>query len=100
MSKLNALMIDFTTVRRILGQNRPFFIFGFLGALFMAQTKITVTGLTSKADGDKLVEQTSSVVGVRFVNANHEQGYVVVTHSEEFDEGAFKAAVTAAGFGA
>lgn len=64
----------------------------------MAQTKITVSGLSSKADGDKLVEQTSSVVGVRFVNANHEQGYVVVTHGDDFDENAFKAAVTAAGF--
>lgn len=56
--------------------------------------------MTSKTDGDKLAEQTSSVAGVRFVNANHEQGYVVVTHTDDFDENAFKAAVNAAGFSA
>lgn len=66
----------------------------------MAQSKIAVTGLTSKADGDKLVEQTSSVAGVKFVNANHEQGFVIVTHDDSFDEGAFKAAINAAGFSA
>lgn len=66
----------------------------------MAQSKINVSGMTSKTDGDKLAEQTSSVAGVRFVNANHEQGYVVVTHTDDFDENAFKAAVNAAGFSA
>lgn len=66
----------------------------------MAQSKINVSGMSSKADGDKLVEQTASVAGVRFVNANHEQGYVLVTHTDEFDENAFKAAVNAAGFSA
>lgn len=66
----------------------------------MAQTKINVSGLNSKNDGDRLVEQTSSVAGVKFVNANHEQGYVVVTHGDDFDENAFKAAVAAAGFSA
>lgn len=66
----------------------------------MAQTKIAVSGMSSKADGDKLAEQTASVAGVRFVNANHEQGYVVVTHSDEFDVEAYKAAANAAGFSA
>lgn len=65
----------------------------------MAQSKITVTGMGSKADGDRLVEQTSSVKGVKFVNANPEGSYVVITHGDDFDEGAFKDAVKAAGFG-
>lgn len=66
----------------------------------MAQTKITITGLSSKADGDKLAEQTSGVAGVRFVNVNHEEGYAVVTHGDDFNADAFKAAVAAAGFSA
>ncbi|QMT31283.1 hypothetical protein [Alysiella filiformis] len=66
----------------------------------MAQTKITITGLNNKADGDKLAEQTSGVVGVKFVNVNHEQGYAVVTHGDDFNVDNFKAAVAAAGFGA
>lgn len=65
----------------------------------MAQSKITVTGMTSKQDGDKVAEQTSSVAGVKFVNVNYEAGFVIVTHGDDFDEAAFKAAVTAAGFG-
>lgn len=56
--------------------------------------------MKSKQDGDRLVEETSSVAGVKFVNANHEEGYVVVTHGDNFDEAAFKTAVKAAGFGA
>ena len=56
----------------------------------MAQTK----------DADKLVAATDSVTGVKFVNANVEGGYVVVTHGDNFDEAAFKAAVAAAGFSA
>lgn len=66
----------------------------------MAQTKIIVAGMSSKVDGDKLAEQTGSVAGVKFVNANHEQGYVVVTHGDDFDVDAFKAAINAAGFSA
>lgn len=66
----------------------------------MAQVKIAVGGMASKEDGDKLVAKTENVVGVRFVNANHEQGYVVVTHTDAFDEAAYKAAVSAAGFSA
>ena len=52
----------------------------------------------SKQDGDRLAEQTAGVAGVRFVNANHEEGYVVVTYGDGFDEAAYKAAVNAAGF--
>ncbi len=66
----------------------------------MPQSKIAVSGMKSKQDGDRLVEETSSVAGVKFVNANHEEGYVVVTHGDNFDEAAFKTAVKAAGFGA
>lgn len=66
----------------------------------MAQTKIDVGGLSTKADGDKLAEQTSGVAGVKFVNVNHEQGYAVITHGDDFDLAAFKAAVAAAGFSA
>ncbi|MDO4433228.1 MAG: hypothetical protein Q4B82_01440 [Alysiella sp.] len=66
----------------------------------MAQVKINVSGMTGKADGDRLVDQTSNVPGVKFVNANHDDGYVIVTHGDGFDEAAFKAAVNAAGFSA
>lgn len=66
----------------------------------MAQSKITVTGMGGKADADRLVEQTSSVKGVKFVNANPDENYVVVTHGDDFDEAAFKAAINAAGFSA
>jgi len=66
----------------------------------MAQSKIDVGGMSSKQDGDRLVEATSNVAGVRFVNANHEGGYVVVTHTDDFDPAAYKAAVNATGFSA
>ncbi|MCG7656967.1 hypothetical protein [Wielerella bovis] len=66
----------------------------------MAQSKIMVSGMNSKQDGDKVAEQTSNIAGVKFVNANHEQGFVIVTHGDDFDEAAFKAAVVAAGFSA
>ncbi|ULJ61336.1 hypothetical protein [Wielerella bovis] len=66
----------------------------------MAQSKIMVSGMNSKQDGDKVAEQTSNIAGVKFVNANHEQGFVIVTHGDDFDEAAFKAAVAAAGFSA
>ncbi|WP_032137562.1 hypothetical protein [Kingella negevensis] len=66
----------------------------------MAQSKITVSGLKSKEDGDRLVEKTSSLASVKFINANHEGGFVIVTYGDDFDEAAFKAAVNAAGFGA
>lgn len=64
----------------------------------MPQCKISVSGMNSKQDGDRLVAETEKVAGVRFVNANHEDGYVVVTFGDGFDEAAYKAAVGAAGF--
>ena len=65
----------------------------------MAQSKMTVSGLNGKEDAEKLVNATADVSGVRFVNVNLAQGFIVVTYSDDFDEAAFKAAVTAAGFG-
>ena len=44
----------------------------------MAQSKITITGLSNKADADKITENTASVVGVKFVNVNYEQGFAMV----------------------
>ncbi|RRD89926.1 hypothetical protein [Conchiformibius steedae] len=64
----------------------------------MAQSKIVVNGLKDKGDADKLVAQTEHVAGIRWVNVNVEEGYVVITHSDAFDEVLFKAAVEAAGF--
>lgn len=65
----------------------------------MPQSKMSVSGLNGKEDAEKLVNATADVSGVRFVNVNLAQGFIVVTHSDDFDEAAFKAAVTAAGFG-
>ena len=83
-----------------LGEQHCFFVKHICEVNKMAQSKIDVSGMTSKQDGDRLVEATSNVAGVRFVNANHEGGYVVVTHTDDFDAAAYKAAVNAAGFGA
>ena len=83
-----------------LGEQRCFFVKHICEVNKMAQSKIDVSGMTSKQDGDRLVEATSNVAGVCFVNANHEGGYVVVTHTDDFDPAAYKAAVNAAGFSA
>ena len=64
----------------------------------MAQSKITITGLSNKADADKITENTASVVGVKFVNVNYEQGFAMVTHGDDLDAEAFKAAVNNLGF--
>lgn len=65
----------------------------------MAQSTITVTGMKDTADSDRLIDRIVSVAGIRFVKPNHEDGYVVVTHDNSFDEAEFKQAVEAAGFG-
>ena len=83
-----------------LGEQHCFFVKHICEVNKMAQSKIDVSGMTSKQDGDRLVEATSNVAGVKFVNANHEGGYVVVTHGDDFDAAAYKAAVNAAGFSA
>lgn len=66
----------------------------------MPQTLIQVSGMKDKADSDRLVEKGETVAGVKMVNANHEDGRVVVTHGDGFDEAAFKAAVSELGFSA
>lgn len=48
--------------------------------------------VTSKDAADQLVADTESVKGVKWVNVNIDQGTIVVTHSEDYDEAAFKSA--------
>ncbi|MBO1531024.1 hypothetical protein J3492_07320 [Psychrobacter sp. F1192] len=48
--------------------------------------------VTSKDAADQLVADTESVQGVKWVNVNIDQGTIVVTHSEDYDEAAFKSA--------
>ncbi len=66
----------------------------------MPQTKLQVTGMKDKNDAKKIIEAGETLAEVKMVNANFETGVVVVTHSDGFDEAAFKAAVSAAGFSA
>ncbi len=66
----------------------------------MPQTKLQVTGMKDKNDAKKIIEAGEALAGVKMVNANFETGVVVVTHGDGFDEAAFKASVSAAGFSA
>lgn len=66
----------------------------------MPQMLIQVAGMASKTDADRLVAKGEAVAGVKMVNANHEDGCVVITHGEGFDVEAFKAALNAEGFSA
>ena len=68
----------------------------------MAQTRLVATGITSKADADKIAqagEAVEAVEGVRFVNVNHEDGGIVITHTDAFNADTFKSAIQALGFG-
>ena len=65
----------------------------------MAQTRLVATGITSKADADKIAPAGEAVEGVRFVNVNHEDGGIVITHSDAFNADTFKSAIQALGFG-
>lgn len=56
----------------------------------MAQTKYDII-IDDKEDADQLVEKTSNIQGVRWVNVNVGSS-VVVTHDDSFDEAAFKSA--------
>lgn len=58
----------------------------------MAQTQFNVA-VADQAAADALVAKTENITGVRFVNVNVDKGTVVVTHGDDFDEAAFKAAV-------
>ena len=65
----------------------------------MPQWKLDVTGMASKEDSRKLIAKGEEVSGVRMVNANHETGVVVVTHTADgFDQATFKAAIAELGF--
>ncbi|WP_367111119.1 hypothetical protein [uncultured Psychrobacter sp.] len=48
------------------------------------------TSIANKDAADKLVADTNNISGVKWVNVNIEQGTIVVTHSEDYDEAAFK----------
>ncbi len=55
----------------------------------MPQTSYQIS-MTDKEAADKLVADTDNVPGVKWVNVNVEQGIVVVTHGEDYDEEGFK----------
>ncbi len=57
----------------------------------MAQTKYDVI-ISDKAKADEIVAKVEQVQGVKFVNVNIDSS-IVVTHSDDYDEGAFKAIV-------
>lgn len=57
----------------------------------MPQTKYDVT-VGDKAAADELVKKTENVQGVKFVNVGADGNGIVVTHGDDFDEAAFKAA--------
>ena len=57
----------------------------------MPQTKYDFK-VADQAAADTLVKNTEEIQGVKFVNVNIDNGSVVVTHGEDFDEAAFKAA--------
>lgn len=57
----------------------------------MPQTKYDVQ-ISDKALAEEIIKKTEELKGVKFVNVNIDHGSIVVTHSEDFDEAAFKAA--------
>lgn len=57
----------------------------------MPQTKYDIV-VGDKAAADAFVAKTENVKGVKFVNVGVDGTGVVVTHSEDYDEAAFKAA--------
>lgn len=57
----------------------------------MPQSCYNVT-ITDKDTAEDLVTKGNSVTGVKWINVNIDKGLVVVTHSEDYDEAAFKLA--------
>lgn len=57
----------------------------------MPQSQFNTT-VADQAAADAIVAKTENLAGVKFVNVNIEKGTIVVTHGDDFDEGAFKAA--------
>lgn len=58
----------------------------------MPQTKFDAK-VADQAAADQIVSKAEGVADVKFVNVNLEQGTIVVTHGDDFDESAFKSAV-------
>ncbi len=56
----------------------------------MPQSQFNLT-VADQAAADALVAKAETITGVKFVNVNIDKGTVVVTHSDDFDEAAFKA---------
>lgn len=57
----------------------------------MPQSQFNVT-VADQTAADAIVAKTENVAGVKFVNVNVDKGTIVVTHGDDFDENAFKAA--------
>lgn len=57
----------------------------------MPQTKYDIQ-IGDKAAAEEFVKKTENVQGVKFVNVGADGNGVVVTHGDDFDEAAFKAA--------
>ncbi|OBX79478.1 hypothetical protein A9308_00050 [Moraxella atlantae] len=57
----------------------------------MPQTKYDIK-VGDKAAADEFVKKTETVKGVKFVNVSTDGNMVVVTHGDDYDEAAFKAA--------
>lgn len=57
----------------------------------MAQKQYTIS-IADQATADQIIANTENIAGVRFVNINIAGGTIVVTHGDDFDEEAFKAA--------
>lgn len=57
----------------------------------MPQSQFDVK-VADQAAADQIVANTESVAGLKFVNINVDAGTIVVTHGDDFDEAAFKAA--------
>ncbi|WNP27447.1 hypothetical protein RNZ41_10325 [Moraxella sp. DOX410] len=57
----------------------------------MPQTKYDLP-IADQATADEIIKKTEDIKGVKFVNINP-NGTIVVTHSDDFDEAAFKTAV-------
>lgn len=48
------------------------------------------TSINDKDTADKVVSDGGAVQGVKWININTEKGIIVVTHSDDYDEAAFK----------
>lgn len=55
----------------------------------MPQTSYQAT-ISDRELADKITKEGSDVQGVKWININPDNGTIVVTHSEDYDEAAFK----------